>query len=180
MRERTPRNGERGSAPIAQQSLLDRLTDEEPDRPRDPPQAPGESMAALRRSVRRDLEALLNTRRRWRSWPERYAELAVSPIGYGIADFGAGAFNDPRRRDLLRTEIEQTIRRFEPRLARVRVSLLEGDEQLEATLRLRVDALLCAEPAPELIAFDTLVDPATAEIAVRTNPNPVSQTSDNV
>lgn len=161
-------------------SLLDRLDDEAPDQPRDPPLSPGESLAALRRSVRRDLEALLNTRRRWRSWPQRYAELALSPIGYGISDFAAGAFNDPARRDQLRAEIEQTIRRFEPRLARVRVSLVEAADPLEASLRLRVDALLRTEPAPEPVAFDTLVDAATAEIAVRANSNPLAQAGDDV
>lgn len=180
MSERTPRNRERQPAPIAQLSLLDRLDDEAPDQLRDPPPSPGESLAALRRSVRRDLEALLNTRRRWRSWPDRYTELSLSPIGYGISDFAAGAFNDPARRDRLRGEIEQTIRRFEPRLARVRVTLIEAGDRLEASLRLRVDALLRTEPAPEPVAFDTVVDAATAEIAVRANPNPLLPAPENV
>lgn len=170
MRARSGRGGER-AAPLVTQSLLDRLDDEEPDKPRDPPQSPAESLAALRRNVRRDLEALLNTRRRWRSWPEQFAELGLSPVGYGIPDFAAGAFNDPQRRDQLRAEIEATIRRFEPRLARVRVSLMEGDP-LEARLRLRVDALLRIEPAPERIAFDTLVDAATTEVVVRASADP--------
>jgi type VI secretion system protein ImpF len=174
MSERTPRSGGRQPAPITQLSLLDRLDDQDPDRPRDPAPSPGESLAALRRSVCRDVEALLNSRRRWRSWPDRYDELAVSPIGYGIADFSAGAFNDHGRRDRLRAEIEQTIRRFEPRLLRVRVTLVEGADQLEATLRLRVDATLRAEPAPEPIAFDTLVDSVTAQIVVRPGAEPAA------
>lgn len=180
MSERSPRSRERGPASIAQLSLLDRLDDEAPHQLRDPPPAPGDSLAALRRSVRRDLEALLNARRRWRSWPDRYTELALSPIGYGISDFAAGAFSDPARRDQLRNEIEQAIRRFEPRLARVRVTLIEAGDRLEATLRLRVDALLRTEPAPEPVAFDTLVDAATAEIAVRANPNPLVQAPEDV
>lgn len=167
MSERTPRGGGRAPPPVTRLSLLDRLDDLEPDRDRDPPASAAESVMALRRSVCRDVEALLNSRRRWRSWPERYRELAVSPVGYGIADFSAGAFNDPGRRDLLRAEIQETIRRFETRLLRVRVSLVEGGEPLEATLRLRVDATLRVEPAPEPIAFDTLVDSVTAQIVVR-------------
>ena len=74
--------------------LLDRLIDDAPDQERDPPMSAAEAMAALRNSVRRDLEALLNARRRWRSWPARLTELASSPLGYGIPDFAAGAFND--------------------------------------------------------------------------------------
>jgi type VI secretion system protein ImpF len=174
MSERTPRSSGRLPAPITQLSLLDRLDDEEPDRPRDPPPSAAESLMALRRSVCRDVEALLNSRRRWRSWPERYANLAVSPIGYGISDFSSGAFSDPGRRDLLRSEIEQTIRRFEPRLVRVRVSLVESGDPLDATLRLRVDATLHVEPAPEPIVFDTLVDSVTAQIVVRPGAEPNS------
>lgn len=167
MSERLPRGSGRVPPPVTQLSLLDRLDDEAPDRQRDPPASPAESLAALRRSVRRDVEALLNSRRRWRSWPARYAELAVSPVGYGIADFSAGAFNDPGERDRLRAEVEETIRQFEPRLLRVRVSLAPGGDPLEATLRLRIDATLRAEPAPEPIALDTLVDAVTAQIVVR-------------
>jgi type VI secretion system protein ImpF len=157
-----------GEAQRAQLPLLDRLIDDLPDEQRDPPMSIAEAVSALRRSVRRDIEALLNARRRWRSWPEGYAELALSPVGYGISDFAAGAFNDPGERDRLRAVIEQTIRRFEPRLAQVSVILVEGDNSaLESTLRLRIEALLRVEPAPEPIVFDTLVDPATAEVQVK-------------
>jgi type VI secretion system protein ImpF len=157
----------------AQLPLLDRLIDDAPDVQLDAPLSPAEAVAMLRRGVRRDIEALLNARRRWRSWPQGYSELAQSPVGYGISDFAAGAFNDPAERDRLRVQIEQTIRRFEPRLAQVRVVLIDADNAdnstLESTLRLRIEALLRVEPAPEPIVFDTLVDPATAEVQVRSN-----------
>jgi type VI secretion system protein ImpF len=120
--------------------LLDRLIDDAPDVQRDAPVSLAEAAALLRRSVRRDIEALLNARRRWRSWPEGYDELAASPVGYGITDFAAGAFNDPAERDRLRSQIEQTIRRFEPRLAQVHVVLIDGDNTLDPTLRLRIEA----------------------------------------
>lgn len=124
-------------------------------------------MAALRASVRRDLESLLNARRRFRSWPPGYRALETSPLSYGIPDTTAGSFNDQREREALRAEIEVTLRRFEPRFMRVSVSLLDGDKKdFSATLRLRVDALLHADPAPEPVAFDTVVDAATAEVRV--------------
>jgi type VI secretion system protein ImpF len=163
-RDRTAEQNQRAQLP-----LLDRLIDDAPDVERDPPMSPAEAVALLRRSVRRDIEALLNARRRWRSWPQGYRELAQSPVGYGISDFAAGAFNDPARRDRLRAQIEETIRRFEPRLARIRVVVLDGDNTLDATLRLRIEALLRVEPAPEPIAFDTLVDPTTAEVQLKPN-----------
>jgi type VI secretion system protein ImpF len=91
----------------------------------------------------------------------------VSPVGYGISDFAAGAFNDPQQREQLRAGIEQTIRRFEPRLGRIRVALADGQNTLEPVLRLHIEALLRVEPAPEPIAFDTLVNSATAEVQVK-------------
>ena len=154
--------------------------DHEPDKQRDPPLSPAESIAALRRSVRRDLEALLNTRRRWRSWSEGCTELELSPFGYGISDFSAGAFNDPRRREWLRSDVEQTIRRFEPRLAHLRVMLIEPKDALEARLHLRIEGLLRVEPAPEPIAFDTLVDAANAEVIVQPGTGDFAQRPDDV
>ena len=157
----------RGSAARVQAPLLDRLIDDAPDQERDPPVSAADSMIALRNSVRRDLEALLNARRRWRSWPARLTQLATSPIGYGIPDFASGAFSDARRREELRIEIEETIRRFEPRFISVRVQLVDTQERLETTLRLRIEAVLHAEPAPEAVTFDTLVDPTTDDVVVR-------------
>jgi type VI secretion system protein ImpF len=144
-----------------QAPLLDRLMDPGSDQGRDP-----DSLAALRASVRRDLEALLNARRRWRSWPASLTHLAISPIGFGIPDFSAGAFNDPQQREELRLEIEDTIRRFEPRFISVSVSLGKSDTSLESVLRLRIDAVLHAEPAPEPVSFDTFFDPSVDEVIV--------------
>ena len=156
----------RRSGPRAQLPLLDRLIDDAPSQERDPPMSTGEAMETLRASVRRDLEALLNARRRWRSWPAALTELISSPIGFGIPDFTAGAMNEAGRRDVLRAEVEATIRRFEPRLISVKVSLIEGEDNLDSTLRLRIDGLLHADPAPEPIAFDTRVDATTADVSV--------------
>lgn len=180
MSGRGSRDSERGPAPVAQLSVLDRLIDLEPDKQRDPPLSPAESIATLRHSLRRDLEALLNTRRRWRSWPEGCTELEVSPVGFGISDFSAGAFNDPHRRERLRADVEQTIRRFEPRLAHLRVMLVEPKDALEARLHLRIEALLRIEPAPEPIAFDTVVDAANAEVIVQHGAGDLAPRPDDV
>jgi type VI secretion system protein ImpF len=162
------RTGPANRQPVRVQSpLLDRLIDDAPDQERDPPVSASDSMVALRNSVRRDLEALLNARRRWRSWPAHMTQLAVSPIGYGIPDFASGAFADARRREELRLEIEATIRRFEPRFLSVRVHLTDTTDRLETTLRLRIEAVMHAEPAPESVTFDTLVDPTTDDVVVR-------------
>lgn len=152
----------------AQLPLLDRLIDEAPEKAHDAAISPTEAMAILRRSVRRDIEGLLNSRRRWRSWQAAFKEISLSPLNYGIPDCTGGRFHGASERDVLRREIEDTIRRFEPRFRSVRVRLTTEDDRKDATLRLRIDAVLHAEPAPEPISFDTIVDPTTADVLVRT------------
>lgn len=156
----------RGESGRAQLPLLDRLTDLDPDAAVDRPLSATAALLLLRNSVRADLEALLNARRRWRSWDPGLRELATSPATYGLPDYAAGAFNDPLRREELRAEIEACIIRFEPRFVRVSVTLMPGDDKLTASLRLRIEALLHAEPAPEPISFDTLVDATTTDVTV--------------
>jgi type VI secretion system protein ImpF len=153
--------------PTVRSSLLDRLIDDEPEQPFDKPVSAAQALAALRRSVMRDLEALMNTRRRWRAWSPTLTELSVSSVGYGVPDFTAGVVNDPIQQERLRSEIELTIRRFEPRLGRLRVMLMENSNPLEPRLRLRIEALLHAETAHEPVAFETVIDTATSSVVVR-------------
>ena len=49
----------------------------------------------------------------------------------------------------------------------MRVHLIDAQDRLETTLRLRIEAVLHAEPAPESVTFDTLVDPTTDDVVVR-------------
>ncbi|WP_137181656.1 type VI secretion system baseplate subunit TssE [Roseomonas sp. AR75] len=151
----------------AQLPLLDRLLDDAPDETRDRVASNAEVLETLRAAVRRDLQSLLNARRRWRSWPPALRELATSPLGYGLPDFASGAFGDPARREALRREVEDTIRRFEPRFLSLKVQVLDGTDTLTGTLRLRIEALLDADPAPEPVGFDTVLDAARDEVVVR-------------
>ena len=146
--------------------LLDRLIHEAPEQLHDAPVSPAEATAILRASVRRDLEMLLNARRRWRSWDEQYANLTTSPLNFGIPDVTGARLHGTADREALRREIEDTIRRFEPRFISVQVSLAGQEPGKDTTLRLTINALLHAEPAPEPIALETTVDPTTANILV--------------
>jgi type VI secretion system protein ImpF len=158
--------GSRRAARQVATSLLDRLMDAEPDRTQDRPASAAESQALLRRSVHRDVEALLNARRPWRSLPKDLDALRVSPAQYGMPDFTAGAYNDRRQRELLCNEIQETIRRFEPRLAQVQVRLMHEVNLLHPTLQLRIDALLRTQTASEPIIFDTTIDTTTADVTL--------------
>ncbi len=147
--------------------LLDRLLEETPEPGLEGALSPAAALEQLRRSVRRDVEALLNARRRWRSWPNTLPELAVSPLNYGLPDCAGARFHGDPDREALRREIEDTIRRFEPRFRRCGSRPSAPADKLNTVLRLRIEALLQAEPAPEPIAFDTLIDAATADAIVR-------------
>jgi type VI secretion system protein ImpF len=155
-----------GSARAAA-SVLDRLLDGQPEKPTDRKLSASATVAELRRAVRRDVEALLNARRPWHSVPDRFATLRTSPLGYGIADFTAGAFDDEQQQEALRIEIETAIRRFEPRLARVQVELANPPSPFSATLTLRVSALLQMQPESEQVDFDTIIDRTTADVMLR-------------
>lgn len=161
-----PDSARRGAA-LVQLPLLDRLFDEAPERAHDVPRSTGETMAHLRQSVRRDLEMLLNARRSWHTPPAALRELACSPLTFGVPDCAAARYADKRERERLRAEIETTLRLFEPRFAQVHVTLIDPADALDGTLHLHIDALLHAEPAPEPVAFDTIVE-SEAGLSVRT------------
>jgi len=146
--------------------LLDRLLDEASERTTEP--TPREAMDILHRSVQRDLEMLLNSRRYWRRWSGSLESLKGSALAFGMPDYTAGSFRDRRQRETLRAEIEATLARFEPRFAHVRVTLLDGGTQ-DATLRLKIEAELHTRAAAEPIEFETVVDATTADVVVRAN-----------
>ena len=156
------------NAPLrAQLPLLDRLLDADPGAPEMPPPTAAEALERLHAAVRRDLESLLNARRRRRPLPALLSELTSSIINYGIPDPASGAYAVPEQRAALAREVEATIRRFEPRLTKVSVGLVGQDDGLGGTLHLKVDAVLRADPVPEPVSFETLLEPVTRNVTVR-------------
>jgi type VI secretion system protein ImpF len=144
-------------------SIIDRLTTEHA------PGARGDALTlrGLKESVRRDIENLLNTRRRWAPWPEEYEELDLSVFNYGIPDFtGTNASSLADVNQFLRI-IESAIRKFEPRFKSVRASLPEDTDSEDRVLRFRIEGLLHAEPAPEPVAFETEIEPGTGVFEVK-------------
>ncbi|MGQ9575802.1 MAG: type VI secretion system baseplate subunit TssE [Thermoguttaceae bacterium] len=148
-------------------SVLDRLLDEEPSNPREAPKSRTQVLRELKQSVRRDLENLLNTRWRCRSWPGHLKELDTSLVSYGIPDVTGADLSSAQRREEFRSQLERVIRHFEPRLKNVSVILLEQGEPWDRTLRFRIEGLLLVEPAPEPVAYDSAVEPATGTVEVR-------------
>ena len=146
-------------------SILDRLTDD-PHVGSELARSAGH-LSHLKRSVSRDLENLLNTRRRWKEFPPESRELETSLINYGIPDFTGLNMSLPSEREQTRAEIERVIRRFEPRLKNVVVTIEANADTFERTLRFRITGVLRTEPIPERVVFDSELKPATAEIEVK-------------
>ncbi|HTH97158.1 MAG TPA: type VI secretion system baseplate subunit TssE [Stellaceae bacterium] len=147
-------------------SVLDRLI-----QPQGGPVVPqpgwNAALSQLKQSLRRDLEALLNTRRRPGKLGRDVAELGRSALGYGIPDFTALNLAASERQVAFGRALETAIRDFEPRLGAVSVTLLNSDQNLERTLRFRVEAMIRIEPVPEPIVFESVLDPISQTFSVK-------------
>lgn len=148
-------------------SVLDRLLDDEPTLTHEPAKSRSQVLRELKQSVRRDLENLLNTRRRPGGWAGHLEELELSLVNYGIPDISSTDFGSAESRQQFRRTMESVIRHFEPRFQSVTIQILDNAEPLDRTLRFRIDALLHVEPAPEPALFDSAVEPATGNVEVK-------------
>ena len=148
-------------------SVLDRLLDDRPDVAAEPVASRAQNLRALKKSVARDLEALVNTRQEaLEPLPEEFTELGRSILTYGLPDFTS--FNLAATDDRMRVRrcLEDAITNFEPRLRRVRVSI-EPPREHDRALRFRVDALLRTDPSPEPVMFDMVLQLNTQEYVVQ-------------
>lgn len=149
-----------------QPSILDRLTDEDPRGLADQRVSYAESMQNFKASVRRDLEWLLNSRRTPTPAPASFEELRTSLFHFGIVDVTSLGESSASRERLLK-EVEESLAIFEPRLANVRISLVEEDgEARRRELHFVVEGTLRLDPTPEQVAFDTVLHFSTGEIDV--------------
>ncbi|MGH7074979.1 MAG: type VI secretion system baseplate subunit TssE [Stellaceae bacterium] len=147
------------------QSLLRRLLDEDPEAVVDRTKSRTEELREFHESVRGDMEDLLNSRQPCLVWPSWLDELSVSLVNYGIPDFTGYDIASPERREEFRRTVEEVVRNFEPRLMGVSVSLVTIDDATRS-IRFRINALIQADPAPEAIIFDSVVNTATRTFAV--------------
>lgn len=148
-------------------SVLDRLLDDDPDVTTEPARNRAQLLRDLKASVRRDLEDLLNTRRRNVLPPPGLKELAASLLTYGIPDFSGTGPATAKDREAFCRLIEGVIKQNEPRLLKVNVELAANPEPGDRTLRFRIDALLRADPAPEPVIFDSTLETSTSQFAVK-------------
>jgi type VI secretion system protein ImpF len=146
-------------------SILDRLLDFEPGMSKEPPRSQAQSLADLKKSVKRDLEWLLNTRHTPIEIPETLEELNESMAVYGLPDLTALSVKNPNEQNRLAKAIETSLRVFEPRFINVKVAL-EPISSTDRQLRFHIEAHLDIEPVPEPVSFDTVLQVGSGEFAI--------------
>lgn len=147
-------------------SVFDRLLDDNPADLSERTLASGKALEGLRDAMRRDLEALLNTRPCSTTWSAEFSELSNSILNYGALPVTGAELGSDNNRERFRAAVEQAIRRFEPRFLRVSVTLIDDGERIDRTLRFRIEALVQAKPMPEPLVFDSVLDPSTLGVTV--------------
>ena len=120
----------------------------------------------LRNSVRRDLESLLNTRYRMMEPASRFSELESSLLNYGLPDLATVNIVDASKKREFTNNLEKILREFEPRFKSVKVAFIDNQDKIDRTLRFRVNATLYADPAPESVVFDSVLEPVSRSVNV--------------
>jgi len=147
-------------------SILDRLMDNEPHNQTELDPGRHQKLKELRSSVRRDLEFLLNTRYRVVEPPEEYEQLEHSLLNYGLPDLATVNIKDEEKRKDFTRSLENILREFEPRFKSVKVSYMDNKDTNDRTLRFRIDATLYADPSPEVVVFDSVLEPVTRTMSI--------------
>ncbi len=152
-----------------QPSLLDRLTDDEPDQLQESRDRRVLSSQRLRDSVRRDLNWLFNaTNLTSLQSLVDHPEVERSTANYGLPDF-AGRIASSIERDALERLLRRAILEFEPRLIRssIRVKLSVDANTLDHNaMNFTIQAELWAQPLPLRLFLRTDLDLETGEAVV--------------
>lgn len=151
-----------------QMSVFDRLLDDQPKNMHEVPPSRSEAIRQYKAAVGRDLESLLNSRANpWEPGPEQ-PELAASSFTYGLPDFSDLSVTASSHRLALIKRIQRAIQLHETRLANVSVEVpKDNDTPGKLQLRFVVAALLLMDPAPEQVAFDTVLELSRGEYQVK-------------
>lgn len=149
-----------------QPSLLDRLTDDQPDSQRESKQRSVLSWPQLRQAVLRDLAWLLNTDNLHLDELEDYPQVERSVLRYGMPSLtGANAASVDAQE--LRRRIIHAIESFEPRIdpATLEVEVrTSGDTEGHHAISFDIKAQLWAEPVPLDLLLKTEIDLESGDV----------------
>ncbi|MBK8209070.1 MAG: type VI secretion system baseplate subunit TssE [Rhodospirillales bacterium] len=155
-----------------QPTLLDRLTDDHPDRRQETAQQRVLTMRELRQKVLRDVSWLFNTTNLEAGTDlSAYPRVASSVLNYGIADLtGRTATSLTAKR--IETMIREAILRFEPRIrpesVRVRAVLSPGKSDRNA-IAFEVEGDLWGQPVPMHLLLKSEIDLDSGHVSMQDN-----------
>jgi type VI secretion system protein ImpF len=148
-------------------SILDRLLDDEPYNQAETDPGQHQLVKQLRNSVRRDLESLLNTRYHVIKPPEDLREVDKSLLNYGLPDLATINISDAKKRAEFTARLQKTLVEYEPRFKSVKVSYIDNKDETDRTLRFRIDAVIYADPLPQVVVFDSVLESVTRTVSVK-------------
>lgn len=144
-----------------QLSLLDRLTDDHPDKKSESRKKRVITISRLKELVQRDLAWLLNTVASSSNINfDDYPEIQSSSLNYGIPDL-SGSNAKSLNTKALEREIVKAIKRYEPRIIprSLSVNIKAANNQMNSnTLSFEISADLWAQPLPLQLFLKTDVD----------------------
>jgi type VI secretion system protein ImpF len=153
-----------------QPALLDRLTDNEPDKQQEPREARVLSKSRLRQSVLRDLAWLFNATRL-----EGATDLAKTPfVRRSVLNFGLPALSGRTASSLDMTDLARAIREaivtFEPRILpstlEIKTLLEGGDLDHHNVIGVQIRGEIWAQPVPLEFLVRTEFDLETGQVRV--------------
>jgi len=153
-----------------QPALLDRLTDNEPDKTQEPREARVLSKSRMRQSVLRDLAWLFNATRL-----EAVTDLANVPsVRRSVLNFGLPALSGRTASSLDMTDLARAVREailtFEPRILpatlQVRTLLEPGELDHHNVIGVEIHGELWAQPVPLEFLVRTEFDLETGKVQV--------------
>ena len=153
-----------------QPALLDRLTDDEPDKKQEPREARVLSKSRMRQSVLRDLAWLFNATRL-----DAVADLTNMPaVQKSVLNFGLPALSGRTASSLDVTDLARAVREsiltFEPRILpaslQIRTLLEGGDLDHHNVIGVEIHGELWAQPVPLEFLVRTEFDLETGKVQV--------------
>lgn len=146
--------------------LFDRLDDESVDTPGSKRDTRARALDSARRSITRDLDALLNTRSALLPQSlEGYPAVTKSIINYGLIDFAGMCLNSDTDQHAICTAVRLAIERHETRLEKVSVTLRASRGAINR-VQFDITARLKGDVDSEPMSFNAVFRPSLQQYSI--------------
>jgi len=149
-----------------QPSLLDRLTDLEPENKTESQNSRVIDIRRLREIIRRDLAWLLNSNNQETVIDrDLYPNVINSVVNYGVRDV-SGDFSTSKRAELMRDAIQKAVNQFEPRIKQgtLDVRIHTREKASETLIEFDIHADMWAQPLPLELYLRSQIDLVTGHV----------------